>query len=80
MGNYDLYGNSYATRQEALNAEMAQCAEIDSRHTQREMRDMEQSSQRREYELHQHISMLEQRIELLEKITKHLLPKQSPIH
>jgi hypothetical protein len=30
MGHYDLYGNSYPTRREALNAETAQCAAIDA--------------------------------------------------
>ena len=38
MGNYDLYGNHYKTAQEALNAEMAQCAEIDNRLLREEMK------------------------------------------
>lgn len=74
MGNYDLYGNSYRTPLEAMNAEMAQCAEIDVMHTRREMEEAENNRQRSEYELCQHIDYLEQRIALLEKITAHLLP------
>jgi len=31
MGGYDLYGNYYLSRRDALNAEDAQCAAIDAR-------------------------------------------------
>jgi len=31
MGGYDLYGNYYSSRRDALNAEDAQCAAIDAR-------------------------------------------------
>lgn len=42
MGYYDLYGNSYRTRLEAENAEMAQCAAIDADIAYREMEQMKQ--------------------------------------
>ena len=36
MGGYDLYGNWYPREIDAMNAEMAQCADIDRRHRERE--------------------------------------------
>lgn len=74
MGHYDLHGNSYSTRQEALNAETAQCAEIDSYHIRKEMHQHEQQMQRSEQHLYELIQHLEQRIEQLEKITESLRP------
>ena len=34
-GGYDLYGNYYPNLNDAINAEMAQCNEIDNRINQR---------------------------------------------
>lgn len=42
MGHFDLYGNSYKTALEAENAEMAQCAEIDSRINNQRIAKLEQ--------------------------------------
>jgi hypothetical protein len=76
MGYHDLYGNSYATRREALNAETAQCAAIDADIAYREIEQlklqmsyMQQPTQLDEElnRLHQRISHLEERLERLEK-------------
>ncbi len=70
MGNFDLYGNSYKTATEAMNAEMAQCAEIDLRHMRDEIKNMQRSYEHPDKEMHdlwQYCQMLEQRIEQLEK-------------
>jgi hypothetical protein len=76
MGHYDLYGNSYGTRREALNAETAQMAAIDADIAYREMEDMKrQLSQLQQptpideelNRLHQRIAHLEERLEKLEK-------------
>ena len=34
-GGYDLYGNYYPNLNDAMNAEMAQCNEIDNRYNQK---------------------------------------------
>lgn len=76
MGNFDLYGNHYATRQEAEIAEMAQCNEIDNAHNRKAIQRMERELQRqRESEhqdsnqhLHERIGLLEARIERLESL------------
>ncbi len=74
MRHYDLYGNSYGTAQEALNAEMAQCAEIDARIADEKIQRLEdeqmrqyEADQQREYERDQKIDYLMSRIEELEK-------------
>ena len=66
MGAYDLYGTYYPNTQDALNAENAQMAEIDARHTRYEMQDLqaEVCSQA------QYIQSLEQRIKELEEKLK----------
>lgn len=38
---YDLYGNYYASDRDAMNAEMAQCAEIDNRIMSQKISEME---------------------------------------
>ena len=38
---YDLYGNYYASDRDAMNAEMAQCAEIDNRIMSKKLKDLE---------------------------------------
>lgn len=67
MGHYDLYGNSYPTALEAMNAEMAQCAEIDSQIAYEKISKIQQS----ENYLYEAIRNLEHQIELLnERIVK----------
>ena len=70
MVHYDLYGNSYRTSQEALNAEMAQCAEIDARIANEKLQQLEDEQLRQyeaEYEKDQKIEYLMSKIEELEK-------------
>lgn len=73
MGNYDLYGNSYPTAREALNAELAQCAEIDARladeritKLENQQRNEYEAEQRREYERDQTIDYLMGKVQMLE--------------
>jgi len=63
---YDLYGTYYASRRDAENAEMAQCAAIDMEITKREMEQQMASQQQQEQSLWQYIYMLEERIANLE--------------
>ena len=73
-GGYDLYGNYYPDVNDALNAEMAQCNEIDNRLNRKKMDDLErklyeQQQQSNEEEIHylwQKIQQLEERIAILE--------------
>lgn len=74
MGHYDLYGNSYSSRTEALNAEMTQCNEIDNRLLRQEIDKLKyQQPQQQEpdfeiYHMQQHINSLEERIQKLERL------------
>ena len=68
MGHYDLYGNSYRTAQEALNAELAQCAEIDASIAMRNSEETLKRQQQAEFSLLQRIDFLEQRVDYLEKL------------
>ena len=70
MGHFDLYGNSYRTQQEALNAEAAQCAEIDAGIAAKTAEEAYHNQQQSEYWLNQRISYLEERIKLIEEIIK----------
>lgn len=73
-GGYDLYGNYYPNVNDALNAEMAQCNEIDNRLNRKKMDELErklheQQRPSNEEEIHylwQKIQQLEERIALLE--------------
>lgn len=73
-GGYDLYGNYYPNANDALNAEMAQCNEIDNRLNRKKMDELErklheQQRPSNEEEIHylwQKIQQLEERIALLE--------------
>lgn len=40
-GGYDLYGTYYPNLNDALNAEMSQCNEIDNRFNQKKINDLE---------------------------------------
>ena len=82
MGNYDLHGNSYKTRQEALNAEMAQCAEIDSRLNRQKIQQIEDQQRRayeteqgQEYDRDQKIDFLMTKIQELDKRVQELEQK-----
>lgn len=68
-GGYDLYGNYYPNLNDAMNAEMAQCNEIDNRINQRKIKELESKLQQPNYEewvLWQKIEELELRIKQLE--------------
>ena len=74
-GGYDLYGNYYPNENDAINAEMAQCNELDNRINSKRIKDLEQSSSQRQqypsneediHNLWEYIKQLEQRIDLLE--------------
>ena len=73
-GGYYLYGNYYPDVNDALNAEMAQCNEIDNRLNRKKMDDLErklheQQRPSNEEEIHylwQKIQQLEERIAILE--------------
>ena len=42
-GGYDLYGNYYPNLNDAMNAEMAQCNEIDNRYNQKKLKNLKQN-------------------------------------
>ena len=68
-GGYDLYGNYYPNLNDAMNAEMAQCNEIDNRINQRKIEELESKLQQPSYDewiLWQKIEELELRIKQLE--------------
>ena len=73
-GGYDLYGNYYPDRNDALNAEMSQCNAIDNRINQEKIDDLErqlheQQRPSNEEEIHnlwQAVQALEARIIKLE--------------
>ena len=73
-GGYDLYGKYYKNANDALNAEMAQCNEIDDRLNRQKMDDLErkmheQQRPNNEKEIHflwEKIKQLEERIVILE--------------
>lgn len=66
---YDLYDNSYKTALEASNAEMAQCADIDSRINNQRIKSLEAHHANYNF-LCQHIQDLENRVEQLEQKLK----------
>lgn len=78
MGHYDLYGNSYKTAIEAMNAELIQCAEYEARLADNRISKLEsqqrneyEAEQRREYERDQKIDYLMKEIECLrEKVSE----------
>lgn len=73
-GGYDLYGNYYPDVNDALNAEMAQCNEINNRLNRKKIDELErklheQQRPSNEEEIHylwQKIQQLEERIAILE--------------
>lgn len=73
-GGYDLYGNYYPNVNDALNAEMAQCNEIDNRLNSKKINELErklheQQRPSNDAEIHylwQKIQQLEERIAVLE--------------
>lgn len=72
-GGYDLYGTYYPNIDDALNAEMSQCNEIDNRFNQKKINDLESQlheQQRSSEEIHnllQKVQELEKRIIKLEE-------------
>jgi hypothetical protein len=67
MGGYDLYGTYYPNTQDALNAEIAQMAQIDARQAHDEL-----EKSKYDYDcdfgfLHSRIEELEKRVDVLEK-------------
>jgi uncharacterized protein YhaN len=75
-GGYDLYGTYYPNLNDALNAEMSQCNEIDNRLNQKKINELErrlheQQRDPKDEEIHnlwQTIQALEARIAKLETI------------
>ena len=73
-GGYDLYGNYYPNLNDAMNAEMSQCNEIDNRFNQKKINELErklheQQRPSNEEEIHylwEKINQLEERIAVLE--------------
>jgi len=76
--HYDLYGNSYKTRIEAENAEMAQCAAIDADLAYRKVQELEsklyakQQDQARESDPEYRIHTLEQQVAHLFAVIENL--------
>jgi len=74
-GGYDLYGTYYPNENDAINAEMSQCNEIDNRFNMNKIQTLERKIQEQQHtsseeEIHYlwlKIKELEERIELLEK-------------
>lgn len=68
---YDLYGQYYASERDAINAEMAQCAEIDARLAYEKAQKLERNLYERQmmsdYETSQKVDYLMSKIEELEK-------------
>jgi uncharacterized membrane protein YccC len=62
---YDLYGTYYARESDALNAEMAQCAAIDTARIEREMSRAQERQYEYESELHCRIEFLERQVSRL---------------
>lgn len=75
-GGYDLYGTYYPNINDAINAEMSQCNEIDNRFNQKKIKELESKISRQQQEpsdpeeqfhyLWEKIKELEKRIETLE--------------
>lgn len=72
-GGFDLYGNYYPNMNDALNAEMSQCNEIDNRINNQRIKKLEQKQyyepQSDLIDMWQYIDMLEKRIKQLEDLT-----------
>jgi len=71
MGGYDLYGRYYPNINDAYNAEMAQCAEIDARlayeKSEQLERKMYEQQQYNDYELRQKVDYPMRKVESLEQ-------------
>lgn len=69
MGGFDLYGNYYPSINDAMNAELSQCNEIDNRFNREKITELEQKQINKDEEIHhlkQKISELEQRLSVIE--------------
>jgi polyhydroxyalkanoate synthesis regulator phasin len=82
-GGFDLYGNYYPNANDALNAELSQCNEIDNRLNQKKLNDLERklhemherqpypSNEEEIHNLWEKIKQLEERIKLLESMGRY---------
>ena len=68
-GGYDLHGKYYPNREDAINAEMAQCYEIDARYDRQEVKQVQSNMQT----ISQYLSDYDMRIIKLEKEVERLL-------
>lgn len=67
MGGYDLNGRYYSNAEDALNAEIAQCNEIDNRHNQKRLDGYQRDLQRNEQLYSQYIEDMDKRLWYLEQ-------------
>lgn len=67
MGGYDLNGRYYPNAEDALNAEIAQCNEIDNRYNQQRLDNYQRDLQRNEQLYSQYIEDLERRLRYAEE-------------
>jgi polyhydroxyalkanoate synthesis regulator phasin len=75
MGGYDLYGTYYPNINDALNAEMSQCNEIDNRLNEKKINELERKLQGQQRPFNEEeinhlwgkIQELEERIKILEE-------------
>ena len=81
---YDLYGQHYASRRDAENAEMAQCAAIEASIAYSEIENIKRQMQYQQdprqqeqdfYYMQQHIQSLEERVQKLEELLTSITTK-----
>ncbi len=70
MGGYDLNGRYYPNSEDAINAEIVQCNEIDNRYNQRRLDNVQKDLQRNEQVYSQYIEALHWEIEQLKQPLK----------
>lgn len=66
-GGFDLNGRYYPNADDALNAEIAQCNEIDNRHNQRRLDSYQKDLQRNEQMYSQYIEEIYSQMQLLQE-------------
>jgi len=66
-GGFDLNGRYYPNANDALNAEMAQCNEIDNWHNRKQQEKIQQEMHRNEQLYSQYIEELHWRVQALEE-------------
>lgn len=70
-GGYDLNGRYYSNADDAMNAEIAQCNEIDNRHNQRRLDHYQQDLQRNAELYSQYMEDMDRRLRYLEEPLLH---------